>query len=55
MATIRKEIITVASVDDVWAPIRDVGALHTRHHCRVTFLGRLVRAGKSYSQLQAAA
>lgn len=30
MATIRKEITTVASPDDVWAAIRDIGALHTR-------------------------
>ena len=30
MASIRKEIETRASPDDVWAAIRDVGALHTR-------------------------
>jgi len=30
MASIRKEISTSASVDDVWAAIRDIGALHTR-------------------------
>ena len=30
MASIRKEISTGASVDAVWAAIRDVGALHTR-------------------------
>jgi len=30
MATIRKEITTTASVDQVWAAIRDVGGLHTR-------------------------
>jgi len=30
MASIRKEISTSASVDYVWAAIRDIGALHTR-------------------------
>jgi hypothetical protein len=30
MASIRKEISTSASPDDVWAAIRDIGALHTR-------------------------
>ena len=30
MASIRKEISTSASVDDVWAALRDIGALHTR-------------------------
>ena len=30
MASIRKEISTNASVDSVWAALRDVGALHTR-------------------------
>jgi carbon monoxide dehydrogenase subunit G len=30
MASIRKEIETRASPDDVWAAIRDIGALHTR-------------------------
>lgn len=30
MASIRKEISTKASLDDVWAALRDVGALHTR-------------------------
>ena len=30
MATIRKEIETTARPDDVWAAMRDVGALHTR-------------------------
>jgi hypothetical protein len=30
MATIRREITTSASVDQVWAAIRDIGALHTR-------------------------
>ena len=30
MASIRKEIQTTAPPDDVWAAIRDVGALHTR-------------------------
>ena len=30
MASIRKEIETTALPDDVWAAIRDVGALHTR-------------------------
>lgn len=30
MATLRKEIPTRARPDDVWAAIRDVGALHTR-------------------------
>jgi hypothetical protein len=30
MASIRQEISTKASVEDVWAALRDVGALHTR-------------------------
>src|SRR5712691_10000364 len=30
MASIRKEISTTAKPDDVWAALRDVGALHTR-------------------------
>src|SRR5215471_17854847 len=30
MASLRKEISTKASPDDVWAAIRDIGALHTR-------------------------
>jgi hypothetical protein len=30
MASIRKEIETIARADDVWAAIRDIGALHTR-------------------------
>jgi hypothetical protein len=30
MASIRKEILTNAGADDVWAAIRDIGALHTR-------------------------
>ena len=30
MASIRKEIETRARPDDVWAAIRDIGALHTR-------------------------
>src|ERR1044071_9686633 len=30
MASIRKEIMTRASADDVWSALRDVGALHTR-------------------------
>jgi hypothetical protein len=30
MASIRKELLTRASVDDVWAALRDIGALHTR-------------------------
>jgi hypothetical protein len=30
MATIRKQISTSAKPDDVWAALRDVGALHTR-------------------------
>jgi carbon monoxide dehydrogenase subunit G len=30
MASIRKEILTTARPDDVWAAIRDIGALHTR-------------------------
>jgi hypothetical protein len=30
MASIRKEISTRARSDDVWAALRDVGALHTR-------------------------
>jgi carbon monoxide dehydrogenase subunit G len=30
MATVRKEISTRARPEDVWAAIRDIGALHTR-------------------------
>ena len=30
MASIRKELLTKASVADVWAALRDIGALHTR-------------------------
>jgi hypothetical protein len=30
MASIRKEIFTSARAEDVWAAIRDIGALHTR-------------------------
>ena len=30
MASVRREIITKAHIDDVWSAIRDVGALHTR-------------------------
>lgn len=30
MATIQKEILTRASVDQAWDAIRDIGALHTR-------------------------
>ena len=30
MASVRREIVTKARVDDVWSAIRDVGALHTR-------------------------
>ena len=30
MASIRKEISTTARPDDVWAALRDVGALHSR-------------------------
>jgi len=30
MASVRKELLTKARVDDVWAALRDVGALHTR-------------------------
>jgi polyketide cyclase/dehydrase/lipid transport protein len=30
VASIRKELLTKASVDDVWAALRDIGALHTR-------------------------
>lgn len=30
MASIRKEIHTRANADEVWAALRDVGALHTR-------------------------
>jgi len=30
MGTIRKDIVTRASADAVWAALRDVGALHTR-------------------------
>jgi len=30
MASIRREIVTKARPDDVWAAFRDIGALHTR-------------------------
>ncbi len=30
MASVRKEVHTRARIDDVWAAIRDIGALHTR-------------------------
>jgi hypothetical protein len=30
MASIRKELLTKASVDHVWEVLRDIGALHTR-------------------------
>jgi len=30
VASIRKELLTKASVDDVWGALRDIGALHTR-------------------------
>lgn len=30
MASVRKEIVTTAHPDDVWAALRDIGALHTR-------------------------
>jgi hypothetical protein len=30
MASVRREILTGASVADVWSAVRDVGALHTR-------------------------
>src|SRR5215475_11180710 len=30
MASVRREILTRASIDEVWSAIRDVGALHTR-------------------------
>jgi len=30
MASLRREMITKADIDDVWSAIRDVGALHTR-------------------------
>jgi len=30
MASVKREIMTRARVDDVWSAIRDVGALHTR-------------------------
>jgi carbon monoxide dehydrogenase subunit G len=30
MASIRKELLTKASIDDVWEVLRDIGALHTR-------------------------
>jgi carbon monoxide dehydrogenase subunit G len=30
MASIRREIVTAARPEDVWAAIRDIGALHTR-------------------------
>jgi hypothetical protein len=30
MASIRKELLTKSSADEVWAALRDIGALHTR-------------------------
>jgi hypothetical protein len=30
MASVQREIMTKARVEDVWSAIRDVGALHTR-------------------------
>ena len=30
MASVRREIVTTALADHVWAAIRDIGALHTR-------------------------
>ena len=30
MASVRREIMTEARIDDAWSAIRDVGALHTR-------------------------
>lgn len=30
MASIRKELVTQAGIDEVWAALRDIGALHTR-------------------------
>lgn len=30
MATVRKNIVTIAHPEDVWDAIRDIGALHTR-------------------------
>ena len=30
MASVRKEILTKARAEEVWAAIRDIGALHTR-------------------------
>jgi hypothetical protein len=30
MGTIRKEVLTLASVEQAWDAVRDVGALHTR-------------------------
>ncbi len=30
MASIRKELVTQAGIDEVWSALRDIGALHTR-------------------------
>src|SRR5690349_924955 len=30
MASVRRDIVTKAAIDAVWAAIRDIGALHTR-------------------------
>ena len=30
MASIRKEVLLAAPVDEIWAALRDIGALHTR-------------------------
>lgn len=30
MASIRKQIVTIASAGEVWEALRDIGALHTR-------------------------
>ncbi len=30
MASVRREIVTKASVEDIWSAVRDIGALHTR-------------------------
>jgi hypothetical protein len=36
MASIRKEILIEARAENVWAAVRDVGALHRRASCRAS-------------------
>jgi len=46
MASIRKEISTKASLNEVWAALRDVGALHTRLVPGFVVDTRLERGGR---------